>query len=113
MASISAILSSVIGSSSVFGEAWQLHPNQQIRWPPQGHGVLAPDSPTVAPARRSPTISTTSVDTNWPSDDVRGPTPDPGIALGRAWNGTGLVDPRCKPVCHPITITLAKLGAAR
>src|SRR5512144_1812310 len=64
MASISAILSSVIGSSSVFGEAWQLHPNQQIRWPPQGHGVLAPDSPTVAPARRSPTISTTSVDTN-------------------------------------------------
>src|SRR5512144_372153 len=65
MASISAILSSVIGSSSVFGEAWQLHPNQQIRWPPQGHGVLAPDSPTVAPARRSPTISTTSVDTNW------------------------------------------------
>src|SRR5512144_977461 len=68
MASISAILSSVIGSSSVFGEAWQLHPNQQIRWPPQGHGVLAPDSPTVAPARRSPTISTTSVDTNFVID---------------------------------------------
>src|SRR5512147_3123082 len=80
MASISAILSSVIGSSSVFGEAWQLHPNQQIRWPPQGHGVLAPDSPTVAPARRSPTISTTSVDTNQQAAlkawVLRGPDPE-------------------------------------
>ena len=61
---ISAILSSVIGSSSVIGEALQLHPNRQIRWPPQYRGAPAPDSPMVAPARRSPPISTTSMDAN-------------------------------------------------
>src|SRR5512147_2971333 len=56
MASISAILSSVIGVSSVAGEASQLHPSRQSRWPPHHRGAPAPDSSPVAPARRSPKI---------------------------------------------------------
>src|SRR5512134_1719058 len=54
IASISAILSSVIGFSSVAGEGLQLHPNRQIRWPPHHRGAPAPDSSPVAPARRCP-----------------------------------------------------------
>src|SRR5512147_1136077 len=64
IASISAILSSVIGFSSVAGEASKLHPSRQPRWPPHQRGAPAPDSSPVAPARRSPPISTTSSDAN-------------------------------------------------
>src|SRR5512132_3842739 len=66
IASINAILSSVIGSSSVAGEASQLHPSRQIRWPPQQRGAPAPDSPTVASALMAtsnpPAISTILTD---------------------------------------------------
>src|SRR5512147_52861 len=73
MASISAILSSVIGSCSVLGKALQLHPSRQIRWPPQSRGGHAPDPLTVAPALRFPPISTTSMDANEVSGDVSRP----------------------------------------